>query len=97
MNKKFSCVLALMLCVSLLCGCGAPGALAGLSSPDREDYAVRELCVFEDMPYERPDLDALEDMAAQLEEKLKAGQQRLTQELENQKNLYRQLLKVLEG
>ena len=29
--------------------------------------------------------------------KLKAGQQRLTQELENQKNLYRQLLKVLEG
>ena len=36
-------------------------------------------------------------MAAQLEEKLKAGQQRLTQELENQKNLYRQLLKVLES
>ena len=90
MNKKFSCVLALMLCVSLLCGCGAPGALAGLSSPDREDYAVRELCVFEDMPYERPDLDALEDMAAQLEEALagKASYRKVTKLLDEVYGMY---------
>lgn len=90
MNKKFSCVLALMLCVSLLCGCGAPGALAGLSSSDREDYAVRELCAFEDMPYERPDLDALEDMAAQLEEALagKASYRKVTKLLDEVYGMY---------
>ncbi|MBO5496389.1 MAG: hypothetical protein J5967_03215, partial [Oscillospiraceae bacterium] len=84
MNKKLSCVLALVLAAALLCGCGAPGALAGLFSSSREDYAVRELCRFEDMPYERPDLDALRDKAAQLEEALagKAGFRKVTKLLD---------------
>lgn len=68
MNKKLICTLALLLAAALLCGCGGlPGRLADGLAHEREDYAVRELCRFEDMPYERPDLDALRDKAAQLE------------------------------
>ena len=71
MNKKLSCVLALVLTAALLCGCAdASGYLMGLFSHEREDYAVRTLCRFSDMPYERPDLDAMRNKAAEIEEAL---------------------------
>ena len=71
MNKKLSCVLALVLTAALLCGCAdASGYLMGLFSHEREDYAVRTLCRFSDMPYERPDLDAMRNKAAEIEETL---------------------------
>ena len=71
MNKKISYALALVLTAALLCGCSAvTGNLTGLLSHEREDYAVRKLCRFADMPYERPDLDAMRDKAAEIEEAL---------------------------
>lgn len=71
MKKKTLSLLSLLLCVCLLCGCsGVSGSLTGLLSQEREDYAVRTLCRFADMPYERPDLDAMRTKAAEIEEAL---------------------------
>lgn len=71
MKKKCPVILAFLLSLCLLCGCGAShGALLGLFSHAREDYAVRELCRFADMPYERPDLNAMQDKAAEIENAL---------------------------
>ena len=71
MKKKTLSLLSLLLCVCLLCGCsGVSGSLTGLLSQEREDYAVRTLCRFADMPYERPDLDAMRSKAAEIEEAL---------------------------
>ena len=71
MKKKRLIILSLLLTVCLLCGCGsAPGALLGLLSSQREDYAARELCRFSDMPYERPDVGAMRGKAAEIEKAL---------------------------
>ena len=71
MKKKTLSLLSLLLCVCLLCGCsGVSGSLTGLLSQEREDYTVRTLCRFADMPYERPDLDAMRTKAAEIGEAL---------------------------
>ena len=71
MKKKHLTVLSIFLAVCLLCGCGGiPTALSGLFTQEREEYAVNELCRFSDMPYKRPDLDAMRAKAAEIEEAL---------------------------
>ena len=70
--KKNSCVLALLLCAVLLCGCAAAplsGNLAGL--PGGLDEEADEIPQFEDMAYERPKA-ALDDLERNLHKLEKA-------------------------
>ena len=71
MNKKILRLISLLLSVCLLSGCGGmPGFLLGPATFSREDYAARELCRFSEMPYERPDLDAMRDQVEQIRQAL---------------------------
>ena len=64
MKKRWTAVLALLLSALLLCGCaGADAALDTLFGQAGERDAARELCRFEDMPYERPDSEAFAALA----------------------------------
>ena len=74
MKKRYLMILSMLLTVCLLCSCSTvPAALSDLFSHEREDYAVREICRFEDMPYERPDLKTMRDKAAEIEKALADG------------------------
>lgn len=77
MKRKVSAVFALLLSLLLLCGCSAvdewiadlPGAF------QREERAAEteDMPVFDEIPYERPDVDALAQRVEELEEALDAG------------------------
>ena len=91
MKKKGTVLIALLLAVSILTGCGAAEtALGSLFESSREDYAARELCRFADMPYERPDTAAFTEKAdavlAALEEG--AGYRKVTGMLDELYALY---------
>ena len=74
MKKRLCIVLSLLLAAVLLAGCGMPAPL--LASPlhkTREDYAALELRPFDEMPYERPDVEAMRAKVDEIEAALDAG------------------------
>ena len=68
-RKKICAAISVLLCVLLLGGCG----LASLLELDHADYAAKEMCLFDDMEYIRPDLQAFEDKAQEIEQALTDG------------------------
>ena len=74
MKKRWTAVLALLLSALLLCGCaGADAALDTLFGQAGERDAAREVCRFEDMPYERPDSEAFAALAGEVVAALESG------------------------
>ena len=66
MLKKLTAALAVLLAVLMLCGAALPN---GWYNEDGTDVTLR----FSDMPYERPDLDAMRVLADRLTVVLKSG------------------------
>ena len=77
MKRKISVVLALLLSLALLCGCGAAEEwISDLgNSFQREERAAQteDMPRFDEIPYERPDVDALAQRVEELEAALDAG------------------------
>ncbi len=68
-KKKISAAISVLLCVLLLGGC----VLDSLLEFDRADYTAKEICSFDDMEYVRPDVQAFEDKALEIEQALTDG------------------------
>ena len=68
-KKKISAAISALLCALLLGGC----VLDSLLEFDRADYAAKEICSFDDMEYVRPDVQAFEDKAQEIEQALNDG------------------------
>ena len=77
MKRKISVVLALLLSLALLCGCGAAEEwISDLGNAfQREERAAQteDMPRFDEIPYERPDVDALAQRVEELEAALDAG------------------------
>lgn len=74
MKKMLRAFTALVLCAALLSGCALPG-LAGdsLSDPARDAPSLKEPVPFSQMPYVRPDIEALRTKADEIEAALDSG------------------------
>ena len=68
-KKKISAAISALLCALLLGGC----VLDSLLEFDRADYTAKEICSFDDMEYVRPDVQAFEDKAQEIEQALTDG------------------------
>ena len=89
MKKTICILLVLALSLSLLCGCGnGKASLADLFRSGRD--SARPICAFEDMAYERPDLEAMEAKADEIVELLEkdARYRKVTRLLDQLYELY---------
>ena len=68
-KKKINAAISVLLCALLLGGC----VLDSLLEFDRADYTAKEICRFDDMEYVRPDVQAFEDKAQEIEQALTDG------------------------